>query len=166
LFVEGAENLTIAPGSLTGLKDLYLRGAGANATRSLFRNFPHLQKLEHLELTGGWTTTGAADAERSVHVDDELMQHVASLKALKLLWFSAREARITDQGVSHLAGLVNLQRIYLSGDGITNGALVHFKPLKQLRELYLNNTSVDQEAAAKLKADLPEATNIQAYRLE
>jgi hypothetical protein len=189
LFVEGAENLTIAPGGLAGLQVLYLRGAGATATQSFFRHFPTLPKLEQLEVSTGSTESGAADVHRPLHVDDDLMQHVASLRDLKFFWLAARqldlgdrgiaalapltsleglllpETKITDAGVAHLAALVNLKRVRMGGEGITNAALEHFKNLKGLRELNFFNTQIDPNAAAQLKADLPDAI-IQAYRIE
>jgi Leucine-rich repeat (LRR) protein len=189
LFVEGAENLTISRGSLAGLRALYLRGVGANARQSFFQRFSDRQNLETLEVSSGWTITGAFDARRSIHIDDELMQYVANLKSLKLLWFNAHRVdlgdkgiaaishltslegillprtQITDEGVASFTGLVNLKRLSIAGNGITDQALVHFKSLKQLRELNLNNTKVDQAAAAQLKADLPRA-NIQAYQTD
>jgi beta-lactamase regulating signal transducer with metallopeptidase domain/Leucine-rich repeat (LRR) protein len=189
LFVEGAENLTVAPGSLAGLHDLYLRGVGANARRSFFRHFVYLRDLETLEVSSGWTITGAFDARTSIHIDDELMLQVANLKSLKLLWFNAPRVdigdkgiaaishltslegvllprtQITDQGAASLAGLRNLRRLYIGGTGITNQALIHFRSLKRLRELFLNNTQVDRAAVEQLKADLPHA-NIQANRID
>ena len=42
------DDLTIVPGSLIGLKILYLRGTDAGATRSFFQHFPHLTNLEQL----------------------------------------------------------------------------------------------------------------------
>jgi beta-lactamase regulating signal transducer with metallopeptidase domain len=189
LFVEGPENLTIAPGGLVGLKSLFIRGAGANATRSFFQHFADFQKLEQLEVSTGQTDSGETGATNSLHIDDELMQNVARLHALKFLWFSAArvdigdkgiaaiagltslegillpETKITDRGIPSFSGLVGLNRLRIGGEGITNEALVHLRPLKQLRELSFYNTRVDQSAADQLKADMPGAS-IQAYRMK
>lgn len=188
LLVEGPKNLTIAPNSLTGVKKLVIRGAGSGTVRSLFNHFQYLKSLEQLENASGWKVDGTFDMNKPIHVDDELMQHVAHLTSLKLIWFDGASSvgdagvahlarlkslehillartQVTDAGAASFAELENLKRLELFGTKITNGGLIHFQNLKKLEFLGLNNTNVDQQGAALLKADLPN-TDIQASQLD
>ena len=58
------------------------------------------------------------------------------------------------------ADLQKLTRLQIGGEAISNDALVHFRGLKQLKELTFLNTSIERDAAELLKHHLPD-TNIQ-----
>ncbi|MDB5387017.1 MAG: blaR1 3 [Planctomycetaceae bacterium] len=189
MMIEGAENLTVAKGSLTGLKNLWVRGVDQTTLRSIFENLPALKALEQFEISNGWTVTGDIDTAHVLPLDDDLMQQMSHLTALKLLLISARELEIgdrgisalaplkslehvllpetlvTDEGVTQLAQLMKLQRLRLGGEKITDSSLPHFRQHNELRELTFFNTAVTSQAIGKLKADLPKAV-IQANRID
>ena len=187
LMIEGAENLSVAKGSLSGLKSLYVRGADQTTLRFIFENLQSLKALEQFEISHGWTVTGDVDTARAVSLDDDLMQRMSHLTALKSLLIDTNELKIgdrgiaalaplkslehlllpetlvTDQGVTQLAQLMNLKRLRLGGERITDSSLPHFQKHDGLRELIFFNTAITPQAIKKLKADLPKAV-IQANR--
>jgi beta-lactamase regulating signal transducer with metallopeptidase domain len=189
LIVEGPKNLTVAPTSLAGLKNLVIRGgAGPGTVRSLFSHLQYLKSLEKLEVRAAPTVDLKFDRNNLIHVDDELMQHVVHLTSLKLFRLNG-PSRVGDAGVAHLARLKSLEQIQipwsqvtdagaasfaelenlkyleLFSTKITNGGLIHFRKLKKLEKLYLNNTQVDRQGVASLKAHLPN-TAIQAHQFD
>jgi Leucine-rich repeat (LRR) protein len=159
--IQGVEKLTIAPDALAGVRTVYLRGVGADATRSVFQHFRHIQQLSYLEVSPGYDTVGKYDGAQLPHVDDDLIQHVTYLKALKSLYL--QNSRITDAGVIDLAKLVNLERLHIYSDGITDASLSHFASMKKLQQLTIGSANVDPNAGEKLGIDLPN-TSIQIYK--
>jgi DNA invertase Pin-like site-specific DNA recombinase len=58
---------------------------------------------------------------------------------------------ITDAGLAHLEGLVNLQRLHLSGTQITDAGLVSLKGLTKLEDLALEETQISDGGLVYLK---------------
>lgn len=185
--IQGTENLRLAHDALSGMKTLYLRGVGADTTRSVFEHFQHIPQLMYLMISQGWDVAGKIETQGPIHVNDDLMQDLVNLKDLKVIQLSAAqielgdrgiqalaalgsleniilsESRITDTGVSSLTGLVNLKALYLSSDRITGTGLNSLKSLKNLETLCVGSARLDQEDGTKLGVDLPK-TNIQIYK--
>jgi Leucine-rich repeat (LRR) protein len=100
-----------------------------------------------------------------VNLDDTGIEAIASLKSLESVSLQAN-TKIIDAGVASFAGLTNLKSLTLRGKGITNDALRHFRSLTQLQSLDHRDTSVDQGAAARFKADDLQNVQIIVDRIE
>ena len=62
---------------------------------------------------------------------------------------------VTDALLKHLAGLKQLQTLYLRETQVTDAGLQHLAGLKQLQELYLDETKVTGKGIADLEKALP-----------
>jgi hypothetical protein len=63
---------------------------------------------------------------------------------------------VTDKGLVHLKGMVNLEYLNLYGTGVTDAGLAQLAGLKKLKSLYLWQTKVTDAGVAKLKKALPQ----------
>jgi hypothetical protein len=63
--------------------------------------------------------------------------------------------KITDNGLSALGRLTQLESLEMAGTPVTDQGLVHLLPLQQLKRLTLG-PHVTKEAAHKLKRSLPQ----------
>ncbi|MEX1232614.1 MAG: M56 family metallopeptidase [Planctomycetaceae bacterium] len=175
LYFKGVSNVSIGPDSLSALKSLHAKAAGANATREIFENLRQSNKLEWL----GFSYDTSRD-DRNIHVTNELLKHIADCNSLahfslfgthdvtdagmvhlanlkQLQELSLADANITDGGIQNLSKLENLIVLDLRGTKITNGGLMHFQNLKKLDRLIVLGTNVDENGADRLKVDLPMA---------
>jgi hypothetical protein len=64
-------------------------------------------------------------------------------------------AKITDEGISHLANLKDLEYLDLSDTLVTDAGLKHLEGLAKLEELYLHNTHVTEAGVRELRNSLP-----------
>ena len=81
---------------------------------------------------------------------DAEMAHVGRLP--KLRSFNATTAsEITDAGAAHLAGLVDLERINLSGTKVTGAALANFRGMSQLKGLSVIALRISDADLAQLE---------------
>jgi hypothetical protein len=62
---------------------------------------------------------------------------------------------VSDAGLARLRALPRLEKLYLSGLGLTDAALPDLKGLTRLRELDLTGTRVSGKGAAELRQALP-----------
>ena len=111
---------------LSELRDLDLTFTGA--TGAGLKNLEHLTQLVRLNLTG---LTSDAD--------------LASLKGftkLRYLQLCDTSPAITDEGLDHLRGLVNLETLSISSPRITSAGLKSLHNMARLSELFLNHTGV------------------------
>jgi beta-lactamase regulating signal transducer with metallopeptidase domain/thiol-disulfide isomerase/thioredoxin len=85
-------------------------------------------------------------------VSDEGLKVIASLPRLEHLSLGAYDegANITDDGLTHLAGLTNLKSLNLSGTEVTNEGLKRLQGLTGLEELNLDETNVSADGLANL----------------
>jgi hypothetical protein len=83
------------------------------------------------------------------------MVHLAGLSNLEWLWLDSTQ--VTDAGLAHLTGLTGLQHINLNFTPVTDAGLMHLKGLTGLRELEieLGNIHVTEEGVAELQRALP-----------
>ena len=63
--------------------------------------------------------------------------------------------QVTDAGLEHLKGLINLVYLELSGTQVTDAGLVHLKGLSKLNFLYLGRTQVTDAGVKDLQEALP-----------
>jgi hypothetical protein len=66
------------------------------------------------------------------------------------------KTKITDKGLVHIKGLVNLEYLNLYGTEITDAGLANLEGLKKLKSLYLWQTKVTDAGIEKLKKALPQ----------
>ena len=63
--------------------------------------------------------------------------------------------KVTDAGLVHLKGMMNLQMLHLYNTKVTDAGLVHLKGLTKLQFLTLDRTKVTDAGVKKLQAALP-----------
>ncbi len=86
-------------------------------------------------------------------VTDADLAHLAGLTNLEGLYLSGTQ--VTDAGLAHLAGLTNLQELDLGNTQVTDAGLAHLAGLTNLVELYLTNTQVTDAGVEALRKKLP-----------
>jgi Leucine-rich repeat (LRR) protein len=85
-------------------------------------------------------------------VTDEDLQLLKDLPDLRVLILGGTQGtKVTDKGLEHLKGSVNLQRLHLYGTPITDEGMVHLKGLTDLRLLHLVGTRVSTDGLKHLK---------------
>ena len=135
------------------LRDMAIRGdffkelAGLPSLRTLsaiqtmvsdgaLQHLTGCEQLEELALAQTLVTDGGLEA----------MSHLKNLKRLDLA-----QTPVSDQGLAHLATLRQLEWLNLSGNlGITDQSVKLLLDLPQLKEVYLDGTSMTQEGLAQL----------------
>ena len=89
---------------------------------------------------------------RNTGVTDADLQLLKDLPDLRVLILGGTQGtKVTDKGLEHLKGSVNLQRLYLYGTPITDEGLVHLEGLTDLRLLHLVGTRVSTDGLKHLK---------------
>ena len=91
---------------------------------------------------------------RETKVTDAELAHLKGMTQLE--WLSLPE-KISDEGMRHLAELVNLESLYLTKTGITDEGLKHLHKMTKLQEVRLNETKVTDMGVENLKKTLPGA---------
>ncbi len=95
-------------------------------------------------------------------ITDAGLNHVAALFSLRKL--NVAQTQATDNGVQYLSSLPHLESLDLSGNlGITDAAIPFLEKLPQLREVFLDGTSVTAEGLKRLgrKARVKQATGLE-----
>jgi Leucine-rich repeat (LRR) protein len=90
----------------------------------------------------------------------EVSQHLAGLTNLEVLWLHSTP--VTDSGLKQIAGLTNLQSLNLSSTRITDEGLKHIASLTGLQQLFLGSTQVT-DAGLKHLAGLTNLRNLDLY---
>ena len=65
-------------------------------------------------------------------------------------WIDLARTKVTDKGLTHLAGMKNLSRLHLENTAITDAGLESLKGLSNLEYLNLYNTGITDAGLAKL----------------
>jgi len=92
------------------------------------------------------------------HITDSDLEHLADLISVRSINLSGTQ--ITDDGLKHLRRLAMLETLDLSGTQVTDAGLEHLKGLTGLRHLGLKNTATTEAGANELRQALPRLTNI------
>jgi len=82
-------------------------------------------------------------------ITDDGLRHLAGLMNLRTLVLE--RTNITDHGLAQLARLPNLRHLDLSGTSVTDDGLEHLAEIEQLESLALRDTEVGDEGVARLK---------------
>ncbi len=85
----------------------------------------------------------------SENVNDDLLIHLRSLPGVKYLMLEGCDD-ITDQGLVHLKGMVDLEDLMLSETKITGSGFDALRKLRNLKRLGLESTPVVDSSLAKL----------------
>ena len=81
-------------------------------------------------------------------ITDRGLAHLVGLVDLEVLNLS--DTGITDEGLKHLRSLTNLRELKLGGTRLTGAGLAHLEPLVHLNVLFLERTQIDDEALAHI----------------
>ena len=108
-----------------------------------------IKLLEQLKQTIIWLNLGD-----TAITDEGVGQTVAWLKSLRRLRLD--RTRITDEGVSHLAGLEKLEILNLFGTRVGDGCLVTIEHMPSLQTVYLWDTKVTKAGLDRLRSVRPD----------
>ncbi len=78
----------------------------------------------------------------STSVSDADLAHLSNLKSLEWLQFTGKTTIITDEGLAHLRGLVNLQALTIVSSRITSTGLSHLHDMDRLEWLSLPRSEI------------------------
>jgi internalin A len=95
-------------------------------------------------------------------ITDAGLEHIAAISTLRKL--NVSQTQVTDVGVQYLSNLSHLESLDLSGNlGITDAAVPFLEKLPQLREVFLDGTSVTVEGLKRLgeKARVKQAVGLE-----
>ncbi|MGB9690123.1 hypothetical protein [Thermogutta sp.] len=165
------EALATAVGSWPKLRTLSLRDLPVRGT--FLTQLRSRASLRVLNLPQTMVDDSALEALRSMPLLEELslaqtlitdagLNHVAALFSLRKL--NVAQTQATDNGVQYLSSLPHLESLDLSGNlGITDAAIPFLEKLPQLREVFLDGTSVTAEGLKRLgrKARVKQATGLE-----
>jgi hypothetical protein len=90
------------------------------------------------------------------HVTDRGIEHLKGLVELRCLVLN--DTQLTDDGLEHLKGLSQLQVLSLDNTRVTDSGLIHLKALAHLQSLYLQRTHVTEGGVKELQQALPNCT--------
>ncbi len=110
---------------LTGLKRIH--SCGPALTDAALRHISAAVALQYLHIQSG----------HPLNFSDEGLGGLQRVTKLKRLEIGGRGDRISDRGLEYLAGLKQLQVLYLPGKRITDVGLAHLRGLRQLQRLSL-----------------------------
>ena len=113
---------------------------------------PIAQNQSFLELS-------AIDAPALSDNDMKLMSKLS----VQLVWLKLSNTKITDAGVSEMAGCQNLVKLYLDGTKITNSSIATIKKFTQLEYLNIGGTSLDDKGLLEL-ASMKNLTHIYCWQ--
>jgi Leucine-rich repeat (LRR) protein len=85
---------------------------------------------------------------REAEVSDAGLKEIAGLKQLQWLFLSYTQ--VTDEGLKELTGLKNLQVLHLIDTNVTDEGLKNLAGLKNLKAIYLNGTQVSDAGLKEL----------------
>jgi hypothetical protein len=86
---------------------------------------------------------------------DKGLAYLKDMRRLKQLVPDNGDTDITDAGMAHLSGLVNLERLGIQQTRVTDEGLKHLVGLKKLKDLWASGSLVTDEGIEKLRAELP-----------
>jgi len=84
---------------------------------------------------------------------DDAVALLGRMPRLERVFVSGEE--VTDTGVKHLAGLRKLETVSLSGTSVGDEGVRHFESLEELQQLYLTHTQVTDQGVRQLESTLP-----------
>ncbi len=120
-------------------------------------------RLAILALAG--LVLGSALTARADDADDKAEKYVKQLRGIAsrddnlpgkpIIGINLMAAKVTDEGLKELAGLENLQTLFLAGTAITDAGLKELAKLKNLTTLVLRSTKVTNNGVKELQKALP-----------
>ncbi len=119
---------------LTNLRFLSIASKNASVTRAGLENLKGKSRLQALTL---W----------DVPLSDDDLATCAELTVLEAFWINS--PRITNAGVRHLSGLVNMRALSLASSRVTDTGLSALAGMRRLQMLSLSQTGVSNLAAVR-----------------
>jgi len=92
---------------------------------------------------------------------DDAVALLGRMPRLERVFVSGEE--VTDTGIEHLAGLRKLKTVGLSGTSVGDEGVRHLENLEELQQLYLTHTQVTDQGVRQLESTLP---NCKVWRLQ
>lgn len=124
----------------------YIHLSNSQITDEAIHSWQALPKLYGLSLQGN-------------RFSDKALEYAAKIPTLRELFVGNGDGSggttITDDGLAHLEGLANLERLDLQRSRVTDAGLVHLSKLERLHTLWLSGTQVTSEGLANLSSELP-----------
>ena len=130
--ISGLKNLN----SLTNLKDLWIKSVKQDNT---VLDISKLTNLEVLTIRPKSTLSGNTYIIDSLHDDD--FACLANMENLR--WLQGVRGDITDEGISHLIGLKNMERINIYSPYLTDLSLSYLTNLQKLAHLTIAGNFTD-----------------------
>ncbi len=150
------------------LRDIRLEGSRfvGDACAATLARFPTLRKVE-IHMTGltdaGVKLLAGLPLETlwlGPRITDEGMTAMAGIPTLRHIDICAH--MVTDEGVAAIVGLRNLEVVWLSRCSVTDASIPVLSGMTGLKELNVNYTGVTPEGMAKLRAALPSTRFVEA----
>ncbi len=101
---------------------------------------------------------------RGTRTTDEGLKHLAGLSNLERLHLE--RTGISDGGMAHLVGLTGLEYLNLYGTDITDAGLAHLGSMPKLQRLYVWQTGVTDEGCNSLARSLPDLKIVRGVNLD
>ena len=99
---------------------------------------------------------------KGLRVGDDDLRHLAGLEQLE--WLYLRDSQVGDAGLAHLEHLANLTLLDLTGTAVTDAGLAHLQKLAKLRTLHLTGTRVSESGVKELREAF--SGRLRIYRVE
>jgi hypothetical protein len=125
---------------LTNLKMVHI--GNSNLTDDSLARISSLPKMEEMSL-------------QQNHFSDEGLARLSGKERLKRVCVGLGDVRITDGGLAHLADFEKLELLDLQKSRVTHQGLEQLKRLPNLKELWLSETSVSDQAVQSLRETIP-----------
>ncbi|MBI2825595.1 MAG: hypothetical protein HYX69_13005 [Planctomycetia bacterium] len=126
-----------------------------------------LDDLDSLDINSAFglhPDTGAISGSADHKVTDAWLARLAGLKTLRAFRV-INNCDISDEGLKILAGLANLEEVFVSGDAITDDGLAHLGRLSRLKKLGLDAAISDAGLAHLAGAAKLESLNVVSPKL-
>ena len=105
------------------------------------------------KLFGDETFIDAVAVDSPPGASDDAVALLGRMPRLERVFVSGEE--VTDAGVRHLASLRNLKTVCLSGTNVGDEGVKRFGSLEELEQLYLTHTQVTDQGLRQLESTLP-----------
>ncbi|MCH7728432.1 MAG: hypothetical protein IH991_18430 [Planctomycetes bacterium] len=148
------------------LKLIYTYGCTAEGLR-------HVKNLTNVKVLNLWGNYNFSDGVmqlrgmtkvenlclHKIRVTDDNMRFLKDIKGCKAFQMTLNPV-VTDVGIAHLAGLTELESVYLTCPQLTDECLKSFHDMHHLNSLLISSPHVTREGLRKLSQSLPKLKTV------